>query len=263
MAEANGLDATAQLVAGQTLEVPQSLESGKIDSDSHLMYNEGAIIGSTTPGLEVDAPKTNWWKVFIALVLVAIVVFIAVVATGGLAGAMLAPNASLLMTIGAYALAGFIVGAIAEAVTIGIMVAFEMREAPDSEQFWKEVGLGALKGAAAGALSGLAKGADAVDKTLTVVELAKTVKFVKTAKIAIEAAQAILNNVSIDEDGKFAIESTSGLLIDLVGVAASNRVGGGAGGALDIAYDIYEKIGGYITPWVKLESYSDIQCYEV
>ncbi|MFY0678809.1 MAG: LysM peptidoglycan-binding domain-containing protein, partial [Neptuniibacter sp.] len=77
IAEANGLEPGAPLSEGQRLQIPNTIESGRLTADTHVLYDEGEIIGSTLPNLKSDPPGGGGCGALIAIVIVIIVVVVA------------------------------------------------------------------------------------------------------------------------------------------------------------------------------------------
>src|SRR5262249_52028037 len=52
IADANGLDPNARLEAGRTLIIPNSVKTGTITAENHVVYSESEVVGSTLPNLK-------------------------------------------------------------------------------------------------------------------------------------------------------------------------------------------------------------------
>jgi hypothetical protein len=59
IADANGLSGTDELQVGASLKIPQAVASNANPADAYSVYNEGDIIGSTSPELTIKK-KTSF-----------------------------------------------------------------------------------------------------------------------------------------------------------------------------------------------------------
>ncbi|WP_218943559.1 hypothetical protein [Exilibacterium tricleocarpae] len=244
LAEANGLLPGEPLTEGQRLQIPNTVKTGRLTADTHVVYNEGDIIGSTLPNLKSD-PKDDGCGSFLAIIIVVIIAVVAVIATAGLAGAFLGAAGTFLglsgtaATVAAFAVAGAIVGAAASIVQQGLFIALGYQD----EFSWRSVAAGAISGA----LSGAAQGFGQVAAVSTV---ADTVKFAKTSARALQVASAASRQLI--ESGK--ITSWSSLaaagLGPVRGVGADGKVG-------NLIESVGTEVGGtlgtalnYVTPWL-------------
>ncbi|WP_346837593.1 DUF6531 domain-containing protein [Microbulbifer sp. SAOS-129_SWC] len=186
LADANGLDPSQPLKGGVKITVPNSVETGRIDANTHKLYNEGDIIGSALPNLKTPDSDSGCGNILMIIIVVVIAV-VATIATAGLASALLPAVGGTFLglsgtaaTLAAWAVAGAVVGAAASIVQQGLFIALGYQESFS----WKEVAAGAV----AGAFSGAAQGVGAAVKAGQIA--AKSVKYAKTAAAALKAAGA-------------------------------------------------------------------------
>ncbi|OHX11189.1 hypothetical protein BI347_15905 [Chromobacterium sphagni] len=182
LADANGLQGTEALKAGQVLRVPNKVTNFHNNSSTYRVYSPGEAIGDVTPTLPEPPPPPpppgGGGCGGIGMVLVAIVAVVAVVMTAGAAavamGAM-ASGASFGAAMGAVASAGFagvatagaavmtgamagglglaaaaIGGAVGSIVSQGVAMAMGMQD----KFSWGQVGLSAFATAATAGLAG-------------------------------------------------------------------------------------------------------------
>ncbi|WP_237062868.1 DUF6531 domain-containing protein [Microbulbifer zhoushanensis] len=185
LAQANGLDPSQPIKGGVRITVPNSVETGRIDADTHKVYNENDIIGSTLPNLKTPQDDDDCGNILMIIIVVVIAV-VATIVTAGLAGALLGAAGTFLglsgtaASLAAFAVAGAVVGAAAAIVQQGLFIALGYQESFN----WKEVAAGAVAGAFSGAAQGLGAAVKAADVS------AKTLKYAKTAAAALKVAGA-------------------------------------------------------------------------
>ncbi|AJQ92695.1 LysM peptidoglycan-binding domain-containing protein [Gynuella sunshinyii] len=235
LAEANGLSGSDSLKAGQTITIPNSVESGKIDSETHKLYNESEIIGSTMPNVRQKAKKkkcASFFMIIVAVVVVAVATFL-LPGLGTALATTLFSGLGAAATVAGYALAGAILFAGAEVVRQGVGIALGLQEGFD----WKAVGKQAIVGALTGAAGGFGKAAE------TASSLAKIQSVAKIAQPALKAAAAAVQ--AMDENGH--ITNWSGVALAAIG--ASELTGKGA---LSTSLNFIKENSNYISPWLNL-----------
>lgn len=239
LAEANGLQANDTLSAGQTITIPNSVETAKFDSETHKVYSESEIIGNTMPNVRQKKKKKKCGS-FLAIVITVVIAVVAVYLTAGVAAPFIAGAlttagvvgvAGFAATVALTALAGAAIYAGLNIVQQGLMIAAGLQEGFD----WGQVRDQARQGAISGALAGMgayAKTLDAADKMKTVINVSKT-----ALNVANKAYQQMEAN-----DGK--ITNWTGLLM-----AAAPAVG-------DLGFEeaagVIDAYGDYATPWLGL-----------
>ncbi|MCH2174056.1 LysM peptidoglycan-binding domain-containing protein [Myxococcota bacterium] len=108
LAEANGLRADQDLAVGNRLVVPNTVENGRMSFDSHVIYDEDAIIG---PKLPEVTPPSHACQAITALILgiIAVIASIALtVLTAGAAAETIFGATTILATAIAYTVVGAI-----------------------------------------------------------------------------------------------------------------------------------------------------------
>ncbi|MFY0678885.1 MAG: LysM peptidoglycan-binding domain-containing protein, partial [Neptuniibacter sp.] len=248
IAEANGLEPGAPLSEGQRLQIPNTIESGRLTADTHVLYDEGEIIGSTLPNLKSDPPGGGGCGQIIAIIIVVVVAVVAVYATQALAayfagGAKALAASTLATQIGYYAAAGAIVGAAASVVTQAAFIALGYQDSFS----WKSVAAGAISGAFQGAAQGLGTASAAAEAA------GNTIKHAKVAARALQVAGAA--SKQLIENGK--ITSWAGLAVAGLGPV---RGVAGNGDIVDVvesvATGLDSAVLSYVTPWLgAVESY--------
>lgn len=232
IAEANGMSGSESLKAGMQLQVPNNIKSGRLTSEAHALYKESDIIGSSLPNLKSEGGGGgSSCAMFVMIVAMVVIAVVAPYAIGALAGVM----AGTLGTIGAYIVAGAVVGALASIATQGVMIALGFQESFD----WGQVGAGALAGAFTGAAQGIAKAAE-------LAQLAGNVaKYAKVASAALQVAGKAIEQYA--KDGKI----TSWTSLVAAGIGA---YGATAKAAKDVSdtFATVQKVADYATPWVQL-----------
>lgn len=238
IAEANGLDPSQPLKAGTRLTIPNTIETGALTADSHRLYDEADIIGSTLPNLKT--PKKKGCGNILAIIIIVVIAVVATILTAGLASVLLAGGGFLGLTgtaatLAAYAVAGAVVGAAASIVQQGLFIALGYQDSFS----WKDVAAAAVSGAFSGAAQGIGKA----------VELGQIVKastnYARVAasalKVAGEASKQLITN------GKITSWAS------LAGAALAPTKDGASGKTL------LEGIGGLspqhvsmITPWLEV-----------
>lgn len=254
LAEANGLEPGQSLKEGQRIEVPNTVKTGSITAETHKVYDESEIVGSTLPNLKSD-PKDSGCGSFLAIVITVIAAVVVTVLTAGAgaglgaamvsaAGATAGSALAASLTVLGYAVAGAVIGAAASMVQQGLFIALDYQD----EFSWKQVAAGAV----GGALSGAAQGFAALS---TIKDAALTAKYAKVASRASQVASVASKQVI--EHGKitsWASLASAGLgpvagVEGANGALAVDSVAKGLGGAWQTALD-------HVTPWLgAAESY--------
>jgi len=244
IAEANGLDPNATVKAGTHLQIPNTVESGRLTSDAHKLYNDSDIIGSTLPNLETPQPSGGGGDSCASIVMTIIVVVIAVVAAmfvGPLALGILGAaglGAGIVAVTLAYAVAGAIVYAAANIVQQGLFIALGYQDSFD----WNQVGSAAVSGAFTGAASGFAALGQAGQISSTYAKIASA-----SAKVLATASKQYMENGKITSWTSLASAAISG--------ATSANYIKGADGAVTVVsetVDTVGKVAEYVTPWLQL-----------
>ncbi|MES2039354.1 MAG: LysM peptidoglycan-binding domain-containing protein [Pseudomonadota bacterium] len=87
IADANGLNADSSLTDGSVITIPNTAQTGKIDSNRFKVYNQGEIEGSKMPNLVLPGDRCGALSQLIGLVVSAVVIyFTGNVALGAMAG---------------------------------------------------------------------------------------------------------------------------------------------------------------------------------
>jgi len=240
LAEANGLDPSQQLKIGARLLVPNSIESGAITADTHVVYNESDIIGSTLPNLKT--PKKKNCASLVAIIIIVVIAVVATIATSGLAGALLAGGSSFLgltgaaATITAYAVAGAVVGAAASIVQQGIFIALKFQD----KFSWKELAASTVAGAFSGAAQGVGK---AVELGQKVIAASSTYAHVAAAalKVSGEASKQLISNGKITSWASLAAAAIAPTRDSLTGKEIFRGLG-----------NLDAKTVSMITPWLSI-----------
>jgi YD repeat-containing protein len=94
IAEANDIPADAALAAGRVITVPSTSNSGPITADTHAVYSQDDVTGSTMPNLQSPPPSGHHGCSGLLQVLVVIVAVVVTVYTAGAAGAAMGATAS-------------------------------------------------------------------------------------------------------------------------------------------------------------------------
>ncbi len=81
IADANGLTGSEQLKAGTRLTIPNSVEAGRLTSDTHKVYRESEIVGSRLPNLKSPAPSGDICAIIGAIILAILVAIVAIIIT--------------------------------------------------------------------------------------------------------------------------------------------------------------------------------------
>lgn len=220
IADANGLEGNAELKAGTTLIIPNQGTGAVNSKDTYKVYNEGDIIGATSPEIRTKKKKKSFFQKLV-LVLVIVIAIVAAVFTAGAALAAIGPMLGVAgtaaaagtltaavagaLTIGAVgttlgvvattlavAAFGYAMGAVVSAASQGLMMAANLQDHFD----WKAVRKGGEQGAVSAVAAGYAG-----------------------AHIAIEAGKQLLT------DGK--VRNVSALMLAAVGGANAGKMAGG------------------------------------
>lgn len=195
IAEANGLDATQQLKEGQRIQLPNTIKTGRLTADTHVVYDQGEIVGSTLPNLKSKKSGCGGFLAILIIVVIAVVAFYAVGALAGVIGNALFAGTSLagttFATVASYAIAGAVVGAAASIVQQGLFIALGYQD----KFSWKSVAAGAISGALSGAAQGVG-----VANLKSLVDTGQGIKYAETAARALQVASAA--SKQLIENGK-------------------------------------------------------------
>ncbi len=241
IAEANGLEPGDELRLGQVLVIPNNIKDGQFTAQSHLVYDQGAIIDQTLPNIK---QKKGGWANFIMVLIGAIITVLAALLVPVLApfvhtalfGTAIAGASATAFSVGAsYLLAGAIVGAGASALKQGLFIALGYQ----SEFSWKSVAAEAVSGA----LSGVAQGLGALNP----VKVQAAFGSMQYAEVAVRALQvSSVASKQLIENGK--ITSWTSLA---TAALSPVRVGGVSKSAFGFNW-LDQKVMNYVTPWARL-----------
>ena len=219
IADANGLTGDEKLVAGTVLKIPNTVELGRLTSETHAVYNESEIVGSRLPNLKApppdDSAKCAAIGAIIGVILLAIVGVILSIVTIGIA----APAAAAAVGAAAGAAAGIIAGVLVGAA-IGAVIAFSISALSQlilvgaglqKEFDWTQVLADTAVGFISGGVAGLGQLLSAGILVGRVAKIAVTV-----ASVALEAAGETLRQVIVNPDHR----PDNPLSIVLAGVGA-------------------------------------------
>jgi hypothetical protein len=229
LADANGLQADASLVAGSSLTVPE-VKTSSNDASTFKPYDPSEITGPTAPSLPYIAPPNagcNVLSVFIMAVVAAVVMTYAPILAQQLPafGAQIAAGSGVFggLTVGAAATASAIVGAGASAVGNGVISLLG-----EGSFSWRQVASdGLAAGLAAGlsqVLAGLGRGAGtgatyqtAASGTRELTTLGRTLQGVGNY------AGGVVANAAVGRDTDFR---WSAVAASALGAYASAKLGG-------------------------------------
>ena len=124
IADANALRSDADLIAGQTLKIPNSISNINNNSDTFKPYNAGEIIGDTTPTLP-DAPpppKKDKCGGFGAILVIIVTIVVTIYTAGAAAAAGYGKIASAVIGAAAGNIAGQVAGNV-----VGIQDGFDFK----------------------------------------------------------------------------------------------------------------------------------------
>lgn len=273
IADANGLSAGEPLPAGRQLTIPNHIQQGNLTADTHKLYNESEIVGSTLPNLVTPPPPSHGGGCG-SILMIIIIVVIAVVVTIFTAGAGAALFGALgsffgvatagALTLGSYvvaalsyAIAGALVAAVGSIVQQGLFIALGYQE----KFSWKQVGSAAVSGALSGAASGLGAVANIAAKAGTLTTQAAS--YVKIASAALQvssvASKQLLDNGKITSWTSLAAAAVGGYAGAAKGIASAeanavNVTNGSLQAATAAANtaQTLQTITNYVTPWAQL-----------
>lgn len=193
IAEANGLIGNETLSEGTRLTVPNNIEQGRITADTHKVYNESEIVGSTLPNVKAPQKKGDKCIQIIAIIIIVVVaVVVSVVTFGAATAAASAAAAAGISAVAATAIAvgvGIVVGAalavLGSIITQGLLIAIGYQD----EFSWDQVATAGITGAISGAAAGLGAAVRAG------VIVGEAVQYVKVAAAAIKVAENAVKQV--------------------------------------------------------------------
>lgn len=138
LADANNIEMETVLKAGQTLLAPAATSDS-----SKLSFDSGKLVGSTAPNLPPPPPDS---KNCIMLLIVVVAVIVACIVAPYMAAWVAEAGMGALATT---VVAGALTGAVASLASQGVAIAAGVQDGIN----WKSVGMGALGGAVAGAMT--------------------------------------------------------------------------------------------------------------
>ncbi len=219
IADANGLTGDERLTAGTVLKIPNTVELGRLTSETHAVYSESEIVGSRLPNLKApppdDSAKCAAIGAIIGVILLAIVGVILSIVTIGIA----APAAAAAVGAAAGAAAGIIAGVLVGAA-IGAVIAFSISALSQlilvgaglqKEFDWTQVLADTAVGFISGGVAGLG---ELISAGILVGRIAKIA--VTVASVALEATGETLRQVIVNPDHR----PDNPLSIVLAGVGA-------------------------------------------
>jgi len=166
IADANGLTGTEALKAGTRLEIPLRIEQGRVTADTHVVYQESEIVGSTLPNLKAPPMSAEDTCLLVTAIILIIVVAIAAVVLTVVTVGVAAPAAAAALgfagSAAATIIAGVVIGAavgatlgfVAGVITQGILIGFGLQDEFD----WKAVAADTVAGAIGGIAAGISAG---------------------------------------------------------------------------------------------------------
>ncbi|WP_212555903.1 LysM peptidoglycan-binding domain-containing protein [Pseudomonas japonica] len=234
IADANGIDPSKALVAGDSIRIPNVVSSTHNDATTFKPYNSGDVIGDTTPTPVFPPPpkpKKKKCSGIAAVVMVVVAVVVAVYTAGAGAAAFASASSATVGAAGGYAaigtaaltgtaVAGISTGALIGGAIVGAAVGSAASQLAGMamgsvDKFsWRQV-------AASGVTAGIASGAGALAATAEAGSWAKTASDVMRAKDAVGYSTLGIFNYA-----------TSQVASRIVGLDASFSWGGVAASAL-------------------------------
>jgi YD repeat-containing protein len=270
LADANGLNGSETLEEGSNLKVPNTIQTGTITADNHVVYKEGDVVGSTLPNLKTPPPKKkSKCGAIVAIIATVIVAVVVSVVTWGLAApAAAAASAAVISAVGVTVATGVgLVAAAAVGAAIAVAGSFLrqgilMLAGLQKKFSWKDLAVDAAVGSFTGAAAGVGGIASAAQEAGTLSELGSI-----SAKVAGAALMASGNAVEQKlKDGK--ITNWTGLAVSAIGgyTATSGAISNaaeGIEGAVQATSVLTKVVNGvatasrYVAPWANLaETYA-------
>ncbi len=215
LAEANGLSPSEEIAEGTRIQIPNRIETGRLTAETHSIYKEGEIVGSTLPNLKSTAKKDNC-RTFLVIVIVVVLAVVAAVATAGIGAALLPAGVSALSLTGVaiFAGVGLVVGLTANAIQQGLFIKLGLQKEFSWDAF---IGAG-ISGALSGAAAGVGEGIKALAAARTLKGAADTLVWAKTAQVALAVGAATVKQLFNDADGDGRAD---GKITSWVGLATS------------------------------------------
>ncbi|MFI2813269.1 LysM peptidoglycan-binding domain-containing protein, partial [Microbulbifer sp. JSM ZJ756] len=234
LAAANGLDPSQPIKGGVKISVPNTVETGRLDADTHKVYNENDIIGSTLPNLKTpksDDDCGNILMIIVAVVITAVASFFLGPLAAQIGTYLVGLGASATVaSVGGLFIAGALLGAAASIVQQGIFIALGYQESFD----WKQVAAEAVTSAFTAGAQGLGGVAKAAKLSTTMAKVAAAA----TRVVGAAAKQFITN-------GKI----TSWSSLAAAAIAPTKEVGG-SDNILESITTLSEVSVEMITPWL-------------
>jgi hypothetical protein len=143
IAEANGLNAGSQLVAGQSLIIPDRVTNAHNNSDTFRVYDPNAAMGDLSPTSAKPPKKPGACAMIGQILMVAIAIGVSIITYGAMTG----PSSTILGSV----FAGAVSGAAGSVASQSFGVATGLQQSFN----WKGVGMAAITGAIGGGLGKL------------------------------------------------------------------------------------------------------------
>lgn len=249
LAEANGLEPGAPLSEGQRLQIPNTIESGRLTADTHMVYDEGEIIGSTLPNLKSDPPGGGGCGGFLAIIIVIIIIIVVVYTgvdlSGFYSGLGLGESA-------AFVASAATIAAATSAITQVVLIAAGYQESFS----WKAVAAEAISAAftaGAGLVAGIAKKGAEAAKYAKIASAALSVAGAATKQLILHGKITSWTSLAAAGIGG-ALNASKAEQMGALQRASSN----GSWNQVEAAGNAYAAIEraqtalNYVTPWVQL-----------
>ncbi|MBV1790835.1 LysM peptidoglycan-binding domain-containing protein, partial [Marinobacterium sp. D7] len=222
---------------------------GRLTADTHVVYDEGDIIGSTLPNLKSD-PDDGGCGGFLAII---ITIVVAIIAFYTLQPQLFAALQTTLGATGAYIASAAITAAVASVVSQGILIGLGYQD----EFSWKQVAADAVSAAfsaGAGVVAGTAGKLAQAGKTLQYAKVATA-----ALRVASVASKQLILNGKITSWTSLAAAGIGGALEagQAEAMGNLNRVGANTAEGAQYLQQIqtlsqYQTALEYATPWVQL-----------
>ncbi len=238
IADANNVEPGQELKAGSVLSVPNSVETGRLTSDTHVVYNEGDIIGSNLPNLktpEDDDDCGGFLAIIITIIVVVVAVYTGYVSTEALAAAW---GGGAVATFAATVVGAAIGAAVGSIVGQGLRIAAGLQDGFD----WGAVGEAAVQGAITAGVGELLQGVQGLKA------VSELVKNSKVAAAAVNMASSAI--VQLAENGKI----TSWSSVAVAGIASGLDTNGIKLGGDALTFEVGGATLDFSNAWVDLAS---------
>jgi LysM repeat protein len=258
IADANGLNSNEPIKAGTQLTIPNTIKTGHLTNDTHKVYSESEIVGSTLPNLKSPPPpkpKKGCGNILAIIIVVVIAVVVAYFTAGAGLSLLSSAGVGTFTTVGAafaaapiattlaLAVAGAAVAAVGSIVQQGLFIALGYQD----KFSWKDVGTAAVAGAFSGAATAVGAGAKAAQVAADLGKAAgSSATYLRVAAAALRVAGAASKQLL--SAGK--ITSWTSLAATALG---QSKVGfDEAGNDVILEGFVDSDILTYTTPWVEL-----------